>query len=94
MVCGIVIGILFSYFVWFSHRRWLRKEKPESKTGQPAAQRNEIDPTYQELDLSKMAAEDNYQSLRGNNDAGNSNDTTYTELNKIRDAENTYQSLK
>ena len=52
--------------------------------------------TYRELDLSKMNAEDDYQSLRVNtasNDAANDDDSTYTELKKARDVENNYQSL-
>ena len=45
-----------------------------------------------------MNTEDNYQSLRGNiasfNDASNDdNSAAYTELNKIRDVDSTYQSL-
>ena len=56
----------------------------------------EVDTTYQELDLTKMNKEDNYQSLRVNaasNDAANDHDSTYTELSKTRDVENNYQSL-
>ena len=61
-----------------------------------------MDTTYQELDLTKMNAEDNYQSLRvnaasnnaaSNNAASNDDDSTYTELSKTRDVEDNYQSL-
>ena len=58
----------------------------------------EADSTYQQLDLTKMNKEDNYQSLimKGNtssNNAGNDDDSTYTELTKVRDVEDNYQSL-
>ena len=93
LVSGIIIGIIFSYVVWCSYRRWFRNKNPE-RNSEPKT--SEVDTTYQELDLSKMNTEDNYQSLRGNaasNDAANDDDSTYTELNKTRDVENNYQSL-
>ena len=98
LVSGIIIGILVAYIAWCSHRRWCRNRKPEHHEQSPQ-QPAEAESTYQELDLSKMNTEDNYQSLRGNvsriNDAVNNyDDPTYTELNKIRDAENSYQSLQ
>ena len=80
--------------VWCSRRRWLRNRKPERN---PEAQATEADTTYQELDLTKMNTEDNYQSLRvnaANNDpAANDDDATYTQLSKTREVENNYQSL-
>ena len=115
LVSGIIIGILFSYIVWYSHRRWFRnrnpdrnpepkttERNPESKTTErnPESKLTEADTTYQELDLTKMNKEDNYQSLRVNaashdvgNQAGNDDNSTYTELSKTRDMENKYQSL-
>ncbi len=94
LMSGIIIGILLCYIIWYCRRRWFRKRKPEQN---PEAQTTEADTTYQELDLSKMNTEyNNYQSLRGNaakKDAGDEDDSTYTDLNKIRDDENTYQSL-
>ena len=63
LVSGFIAGILFSYIVQCSHRRWFRKRKPK---GNPDEQPTEADSTYQELDLSQMNQEDNYQSLRGN----------------------------
>jgi hypothetical protein len=59
LVSGIILGILFSYIASCSRRRWFRNRNPEPKT-------TEVDTTYQELDLSKMNTEDNYQSLRVN----------------------------
>ncbi|CAB4040504.1 Hypothetical predicted protein, partial [Paramuricea clavata] len=93
LVSGIIIGILVSYILWCSCRRWLRNRRPQSNT---EAQTTEADTTYQELDLSKINTEDNYQSLRVNaasNNAENDDDSTYTELSKTKDEENKYQSL-
>ena len=92
LVSGIIIGILLSYIVSCSRHKFRSRNphlNPEPKT-------IEVDTTYQELDLTKMNKEDNYQSLRVNaarKEAGNDDDTTYTELNKARDVENNYQSL-
>ena len=89
LVSGIIIGILLSYIVSCSLRRWFRNRKPERNL-EPRT--SEVDTTYQELDLTKMNKEDNYQSLRVNV-ASNDDDATYTELNKTREEENNYQSL-
>ena len=94
MVSGFIVGILVSYIAWCFHRRWFRNRKPKRN---PDQQPTEADSTYQELDLSKMNKEDNYQSLRENvariNDVTNDHESTYTELSKTRDVENNYQSL-
>ena len=94
LVSGFLVGILVSYIASCSHRRWLRHRTPKRN---PDQQPTEANSTYQELDLSKMNKEDNYQSLRGNvariNDVTNDDDSTYTELSKTRDVENNYQSL-
>ena len=93
LVSGIIIGVLLSYIAHCSHRRWFRNRKPERNSDELPT---EADSTYQELDLSKMNQEDNYQSLRGNvarmNDATNNDESTYTVLSKTRDVDN-YQSL-
>jgi MFS superfamily sulfate permease-like transporter len=92
VVSGIVIGILLSYIVWCSHRKF-RNRKPERN---PEPKTTEADTTYQELDLTKINKEDNYQSLRvtaASNKAANDEESTYTELSKTRDEENKYQSL-
>ena len=90
----VIIGILLSYIVWRSCRKF-RSSKHQSN---PEPQTTEVDPTYQELDLNKMNKEDNYQSLRGNyaasNDVGIEDESAYTGLKKIRDVENQYQSLQ
>ena len=95
LISGIIVGILLSYIVQCSRRRWFRNKKPKRN---PDQQPTEVDSTYQELDPSRMNKEDNYQSLKGNvariNEATNVDDTeNYTELSKTRDAENNYQSL-
>ena len=94
LVSGIVVGVLLSYIAWCSHRRWFRNRKPKRN---PDQQPTKANLTYQELDLSKMNKENNYQSLRGNvakiNDVTNDDDSTYTELSKTRDVEDNYQSL-
>ena len=74
LVSGIIIGILFSYIVRCSHRRWFRSRKPEPQT-------TEVDTTYQELDLTQMNKEENYQSLRLNIASNDYEESTYTELN-------------
>ena len=105
----MIVGILLSYIVWwFRHRCSLRMKNVEpqvieidtrNKTkSNPEAGTIDSDSTYQELDLTKMNKDDNYQSLmmKGNtssNNAGNDDETTYTELNKVRDMENNYESL-
>ncbi|CAB3986177.1 opioid-binding cell adhesion molecule isoform X4 [Paramuricea clavata] len=98
LVSGFILGILFSYIVRCSYRRWFRNGTTERNL-EPKI--TETDTTYQELDLSKMNKEDNYQSLRVNaasynagNQAGNDDNSTYTELtDKTRDVEDVYQSL-
>ena len=94
VVSGIIIGLFIAYILLCVRRRFFRNRKPKRN---PEQQTTEVDTTYQELDLSKMNTEDNYQSLRVNsasNDALNDDDSTYTELNKgARDDENNYQSL-
>jgi hypothetical protein len=93
LVSGFILGIIFSYIVWCSRHRWLRNRKPERNSEPKIA---EADTMYQELDLTKMNTEDNYQSLRVNtasNDVANDDDSTYTQLSKTRDVEDNYQSL-
>ena len=93
LVSGIIIGLFLEYILLYVRRRWFRNKKPELNSG---PQTTEVDTTYQELDLTKMNTEDNYQSLRVNaaSNTANDDESTYTELNKgDRDGENNYQSL-
>ncbi|CAB3995578.1 Hypothetical predicted protein [Paramuricea clavata] len=86
LVSGIIIGILLSYIVSCSRRKFRRRRQPRSNH-EPKT--TEADTTYQELDLTKMNTGDNYQSLRVNAEE----ESTYTELNQTRDVEDNYQSL-
>ena len=91
VVSGIFIGLFLVCIVLCVRRRWFRNRKPERNSG---PLKTEADTTYQELDLTEMNTEENYQSLRVNaasNDVASDDDSTYTELNKTRDVEN--QSL-
>ena len=63
LVSGTIFGILVACIAWCSHRRWFSKRKLEQS---PNPQPTEAETTYEELDLSKMNTEDNYQSLKGN----------------------------
>ena len=90
LVSGIIIGLFIAFAIWCLHRcQVVRNRNPEQR---PEPQATKVDTTYQELDLSKMNTEDNYQSLKVNA-ATNEDDSTYTTLSKTRDEENTYQSL-
>ena len=92
LVAGIVIGLFLAYILFCSRRRWFRNRT--QRHVEPGT--TEVDTTYQELDLTKINKEDDYESLRANaanNVAENDEDSTYTELNKARDVENNYQSL-
>ncbi|CAB3986175.1 igLON family member 5 [Paramuricea clavata] len=89
LVSGIIIGILLSYIVSCSRRKF-RSRKPHSN---PEPSTTEADTTdYQELDLSQTNTEDNYQSLRVNA-AINEEESTYNELNTTKDVENNYTNL-
>jgi MFS superfamily sulfate permease-like transporter len=98
LVSGIIIGLFIAYFLFCVRRHFYRNRKPKRN---PEQQTTEVDTTYQELDLTKMNTEDNYQSLRVNAAASNNavipvndDESAYTELNRgARDDENNYQSL-
>ena len=90
---GIIIALFIAYILvcargcWFTNRKSDQHVEPE---------KTEVDTTYEELDLTKMNTEDNYQSLRAdaaNNVAENDADCTCTELNKTRDVEDNYTNL-
>ena len=86
---GVIIGLLLACILLCACRRRFKNSKPERK---PESETTQVDPTYQELDLTTMNKEDNYQSLRVNA-ASNDDDSTYTELKKTSDVEDNYQSL-
>ncbi|CAB3980049.1 matrix-remodeling-associated 5 [Paramuricea clavata] len=94
LVSGIIIGILFCYIV-LCFRRKFRSRKPQSN---PEPKATEVDTSYQELDLSKMNTEDNYQSLRNRGPQSNPEpkatevDTTYQGLDLSKmNTEDNYQ---
>ena len=90
LVSGIIIGLFLAFIIWCLHRRQVVINKNSQRDPEPQA--TNVDSTYQELDLSKMNTQDNYQSLKVNA-ATNEDDSTYTTLSKTRDEENNYQSL-
>ena len=90
---GIIIGLFLEYISLCARRRWFTNRKSEQHV-EPGT--TEVDTTYEELDLTKINAEDNYQSLRVNvaiNNVTNEDDLNYTALSQTRDVENNYQSL-
>ena len=90
---GIIIGLFLEYIVLCARRRWFTNRNSEQHV-KPGT--NEVDTTYQELDLTKMNTEDNYQSLRVDaaiDNVTNEDDLNYTTLSQSRDVENNYQSL-
>ena len=93
LVVGIIMGILFSYIVSCCRRKF-GSRKPHSC---PEPRACEVDSTYQELDVTKLNTEDNYQSLTVDvaiNNVAHDDDSNYTALSKTRDVENNYQSLR
>ena len=63
---GVVFGYLLSYIVSCSRRKF-RGIKPRQSNPEPS--KSQVDKTYQELDLTKLNTEDNYQSLTVNQSA-------------------------
>ena len=93
LLSGIIIGIILSYVVFYSRRKF-RSRRPQPSNPKPPT--SQVDSTYQELNLAKMNRENNYQSLRRKgekNEEVNTDESNYAELNKARDVESNYQSL-
>ena len=61
LISGMVVCIFVFYIVRRSRRRWFERRKLEAKP-----EKTVDDSIYQDLDLTKMGTEDNYQSLTGN----------------------------
>ena len=96
LLSGIIIGVLLSYAIMVYGRRRLRNIKGEPKRESHISKDDTI---YQDLDLTTMNTEENYQSLHVNS-AGIGDDkvyenekSAYTDLNTIRKDENNYQSI-
>ena len=93
IISGIIIGLFLAYILLCARRRWFTNRKFEQRV-KPGT--TEVDTTYEELDLTKMKTEDNYQSLRVDvaiDNVTNEDDLNYTTLSQTRDVENNYQSL-
>ncbi|XP_046857966.1 uncharacterized protein LOC124451392 [Xenia sp. Carnegie-2017] len=93
LTSGIIVGILVSILIVFQYRRhWFSRNCQQFQS--PSEVRiNSVDTTYQELDLLKINKEDNYQSLRPEDDRI---DKTYQELDisKRNIENNNYESLQ
>ena len=93
----IFIGIIF-HIIWWIYRRWFKNRKAKRNH---ESQTTDLHTTYQELDLSKMNIEDNYQSLINRNPQLNNIvpqtteiETTYEDLDVTKmNTEDNYQSL-
>ena len=91
----IFIGII-SFIIWWAYRHWFRDRKPKQNY---ESQATDLHTTYQQLDLSKLNREDNYQSLTNRNSQLNINipqatETTYEDLDVTKmNTEDNYQSL-
>ena len=62
LVLGIIFGVFVSSMLAYCRRRFRNRQSPQQPSD-PQPYDNSI---YQDLDLTKMKQEDNYQSLRGN----------------------------
>ena len=90
---GIIVGLFLEHILICARRRWFTNRKSEQHV---EPEKTEVDTTYEELDLTKMNTEDNYQSSRVNaaiTNVTNDDDLNYTTLSHARDVENNYQSL-
>ena len=90
---GIIIGLFLEHILICARRRWFTNRKSEQHV---KPEETEVYTTYEELDLTKMNTEDNYQSLRVDaaiTNVTNDDDLNYTTLSHARDVENNYQSL-
>jgi hypothetical protein len=96
LLSGIIIGILLCHIV-LCVRRKLKSRNAQRPQPNSKPTTTEVNPTYQELDLTRMNKdENNYQSLivnAENDNVANEDDSNYTELSETRDVENNYQSL-
>lgn len=91
-VSDFVLGDLFSHIL-ASSLRCFRSRKSQSNT---ELQTPENNLNYQDLDITKMNAPENYESLTMNvvsNGEESENDPTYAQLSTTRDDENNYQAL-
>ena len=70
LVLGLITGVLVSYVLVYCRRRFRNRKSPQKPSDAQPSNNTSI---YQDLDLTTMTSEDNYQSLRGDyarNEAG------------------------
>ena len=85
-VGGIAIGLFIAYIVVCSRRRWLNRKIEFS----PDVQHSYHNSFY-ELDAGKLGDDNFYESVGTSEDKRS---PRYDELSKVRDPENTYESLQ
>jgi hypothetical protein len=92
-ISGLIMGILISYIGVCCRRRFSTRKHQSN----PEPQAPKDSSIYQELDLTKMNSEDNYQSLMvnsTNNQPEREAVHVYMDLNQgTRDDDNQYQKL-
>ena len=104
LVCGIIIGMVFIFGIMSLRRRFKSKKdvaKPAHNHDTPETHRDSAaeNSAYQELDLRNKDPENSYQALRVNtrrrinNETRIEDESNYQELDKVREKENSYQSL-
>ena len=104
LVCGIIIGMIFHYGIMSLRRRFKGKKdnsKPSNNYDAPETRpEGAIDnPAYEALDLRNKEPENSYESMRMdtrgriNNVTKIEDEANYQELDKVREKENSYQSL-
>ena len=104
LLCGIIIGMIFHYGIMSLRRRFKSKKdksKPANNYDTPETHPEGAadNSAYQELDLRNKEPENSYQALRMNTRRRINNETkiedeaNYQELDKVREKENSYQSL-
>ena len=96
---GIIIGLFIQFYIVYVvlfRRRQRNLKNQSNREPEMRAEAEDNDAVYQNLDLTEMNSEDNYQSLTDNScddEEAYEYDNTYTDLNEIRDVEENYQSL-
>ena len=103
-ISGIFVGMIFLYVIQSLRQRFKSKtdnSKPARNYDTPETHPEGAadNSAYQELDLGNREPENSYQALRMNTRRRMNNETkiedeaNYQELDKVREVENSYQSL-
>ena len=104
LICGIFVGIIFLYTIQSLRQRFKSKKdvsKPAHNYDTPETHPEGAadNSAYQELELKNREPENSYQALRMNtrrrinNETKTEDEANYQELDKVREEENSYQSL-